>query len=130
MPRGRPRTIHISSGDLLAGIHSAWQADIVTLQAEIKQLRCELRKRFPLRPRFQLEREALNLGRILKEVRADRWTPYDLPRFLNRKLSPSEKVVARRVLRELESDGLIELAGEKATEARLTKAGLEQINKF
>jgi len=124
--RGRPRTIHINPDDLLRGIHRAWKAEVAFFQRETKKLRKNSRGL----PGFRVDREIAACQEQLRELRGEHWVPYDLPAFLGRNLSASEKVVARRVMREMESAGLIELDGAKASAARLTRKGRSHVRDF
>ena len=123
--RGRPRTIHVNRLDLLRGIRLAWIEDVGFLERELKSLQ----KNATGRPQFRADREARQCERHLQDLRKFGWVRYDLPRFMGRQLTASEKVVARRAMRRMAADGLIELAGLKATECRLTAKGLRELKR-
>ncbi len=122
--RGRPRTIRIEPDDLLRGIFREWQADIERLETELERIR----QNATGRPPFRVRCEAADCDRQLEDLRKFGWTKYNLPAFLGRELSRSEAVVCRRVMRQMADAGLIALSpAGRATEARLTKAGLRRL---
>lgn len=101
------RTIIVDRDAILAGIKRAVAEDVDNFSAELDA---------------EVAAKNYLTGRLRGALRQakDGWTKYDLPRFVGRELTPSERIRHQEAIRDMEANGLVEIFGAKAREIRLT----------
>jgi hypothetical protein len=122
---GRPRTINVNRDELLAGIDKALQADIAVLEAELSD--CLAERETHTYSSYRIDQTIGTIRREIEYRRVSGWVAYNVERFADRELTPSEKIRHQQSLRSMEQAGLVELSGIRATLARLTDTGLTRV---
>jgi hypothetical protein len=124
---GRPKTIFIDRDQLLVGIWQAVHDDLALLQAELDRLSTKMETSIYSYERSRFSQQIAHLRRAITNQEKDGWVVYNTERFSQRELTPSERLRVQQALRSMETGGLLQIEGAKATALRLTAAGLLRV---
>lgn len=124
---GRPRTIHISTDELLKGVHNAWLDAIADLESEIAASQADQAENGN---DWQGLQHIMRSQRKLAYLKNFGPVPYRLEQFLGRQLTNSEAVVARSRMSELKDAGLLTWDGRRAVSVALTPAGVAHLQEL
>ena len=120
-----PRTIVVDRNALLIGIHRHVEDSLYCIDRAQELLGETWRPRCGsgYQP-WWTARSALS---TLRQNIAIGWVRYDLPAFLGRELTDSERTRYNQAVREMEDAELVEIFGKKITEIRLAEAGKDKV---
>jgi len=115
---GRPATIHIDRLAVLRNIANAIVTKRAALEAEREALAARMAAGEQRRPMYSRDCPET----WLKDLQIN-GIAYDLPAFLGRWPTSSERIRTQQAIRQLAADGLVELIGDKARRVLVTPAG-------
>jgi hypothetical protein len=119
----RPRTIFVDQDAILAAILASERAIVAAIDEKLAKLTPDDRRRWGRTQFGFCNRE----HELREERRRACWVTYDLPRLVGRVLTDSQRVITRKAIRQMESDGWVFLDPEtRPTAIKLTPEGREK----
>jgi hypothetical protein len=119
---GRKQTIFVNRQELLLGIAAETARQLGALLDAVAEIDANRDGGYP----YSVHKHRSELLREIGSIR-EYGVRYDLPAFAGRSLTPSERLRHQEAIHALEAAGLVQVFGIRATNVKLTDAGIAAI---